>query len=308
MIQIQNLTKRFGDRVAVDDMCLHVDKGETLALVGPNGAGKTTLFKVLCTLAKPDAGKVEIAGLDVVEHVPEVRRRLGYMPDEFGGYDLFNAFEYLDYFAAAYGLRRQARVAAIRDVMDLCDLGPVKDEAVGHLSRGLRQRLMLAKTLLHDPDLLILDEPASGLDPRARVEIRAILLELHRMGKTILISSHILSELAEVSTRVALIERGNLVAIGALSELHQQITTRRAIRIVTRVEAEKAEAILRALPGIEEVSREEDEILIVPADGADDPDAILRTLLDAGVGVRSYSEEEPDLEKIFLRLTKGEIQ
>ena len=308
MIHIENLTKRFGDRVAVDAMSLDVDAGETLAVVGPNGAGKTTLFKVLCTLAKPDEGRVSIGGLDVVEHVPEVRRRLGYMPDEFGGYDLFSAFEYLDYFAAAYGLKRRARVAAIRDVMELCDLGPVKDDAVGFLSRGLRQRLMLAKTLLHDPDLLILDEPASGLDPRARVEIRAILIELRRMGKTILISSHILSELAEICTRVALIEKGNLVALGGLSELHERITTRRAIRILTRVEAARAEAILRELPGIDEVSREGDEIRIVPTDGAEDPDAILRRLLEAGVGVRSYKEEEPDLEKIFLRLTKGEIQ
>ena len=308
MIQIENLTKRFGDRVAVADVTLHVEEAETLAVVGPNGAGKTTIFKVLSTLAKPDGGRATVAGLDVVESVPEVRRQIGYMPDAFGAYDLFNAFEYLDYFAAAYGLKGRTRLGAIQGVMDLCDLGPVRAEAVGYLSRGIRQRLLLAKTLLHDPKVLILDEPASGLDPRARVEIREVLLELKRMGKTIVISSHILSELAQICTRVALLERGKLVAVGAISELHRQIAGDRVIRLTTRKAPEEAESILTALSEVRKVLREGDEILVIPADGVEDPEAILRALLASGVGVRSYREEEPNLEKIFLSLTKGEIQ
>lgn len=308
MIEIENLTKRFGERVAVDGVTLDVRAEETLGLVGPNGAGKTTIFKILATLAKPDGGRAAVAGLDVVDHVPEVRRQIGYMPDAFGAYDLFSAGEYLDYFAAAYGLKGRDRLAATDGVIDLCDLGPVRDDAVGFLSRGIRQRLLLAKTLLHDPDVLILDEPASGLDPRARVEIRAVLLELKKMGKTILVSSHILSEIAEICTRVALMEMGKLIAVGALSELHGMTTTGKVIRLQTREAPDAAEPILRGLREVREVVREGDEIVIVPADGLEDPEAILRALVAAGVGVRSYREEEPNLEKIFLRLTKGEIQ
>ncbi|MCZ6690979.1 MAG: ABC transporter ATP-binding protein [Planctomycetota bacterium] len=308
MIRIQNLTKRFGDRVAVDNLDLEIESGETLGVVGPNGAGKTTIFKVLATLAKPDGGQVWLGGLDVVEQVAQVRRRIGYMPDAFGAYDLFSASEYLDYFAAAYGLRGQARVAAIRGVMDLCDLGPVRDEAVGFLSRGIRQRLLLAKTLLHDPDVLILDEPASGLDPRARIEIRAVLLELKKMGKTILISSHILSELAQLSTRVALMEKGKLLAVGGLADLHGMITTGRMIRLVPRKETDRAEEVVRSSGLAKEIFREGDELLIVTEDGEGDPDRLLTLLLEAKIGIQSYAEEEPDLERIFLRLTRGDIQ
>ena len=308
MIRIENLTKRFGDRVAIDRLDLEVRAAETLAVVGPNGAGKTTLFKVLSTLAKPDGGRVVIAGLDVIDDVSLVRRKIGYMPDAFGAYDLFSAFEYLDYFAAAYGLKGQGRLAGIRDVIDLCDLGPVREEAVGFLSRGIRQRLLLAKTLLHDPQILILDEPASGLDPRARVEIREVLMELKRMGKTILISSHILTELAEICTRVALLEKGRLLAEGDLTDLHRMVTTRRVIRVMTRQAPDEAQKIVQSLEEVEEVYLEGEAIVIVPADGMEDPDRILRALLAAGVGVRSYQEEQPDLEKIFLRLTRGEIQ
>ena len=214
MIEITDFTKMYDDFVAVDSLNLTIEKGDVFGFIGPNGAGKTTTIRFLATLLKPTRGGARVDGLDVVANPDGVRRAIGYMPDDYGVYDGMRVWEFLDFFGAAYDIPRAKRRAVIRDILILLDLQHKSDAMVNALSRGMRQRLCLAKTLVHDPPVLILDEPASGLDPRARVEIKELLRELQSMGKTILISSHILSELADCCNAIGIIERGKLLAAG----------------------------------------------------------------------------------------------
>jgi ABC-2 type transport system ATP-binding protein len=219
MIQIRGFTKRYDQFIAVDHLDLDIEKGDVFGFIGPNGAGKTTTIRFLCTLLKPTSGMATINGYSVTKQVDDVKRSIGFMPDTFGLYDGMKVWEFLDFFATAYGLPRTKRKALIDDVLQLVDLTTKRDTLVNGLSRGMQQRLCLAKTLVHDPPVLILDEPASGLDPRARVEMKALLKELQKMGKTILVSSHILPELADFCNKIGIIERGKLLASGPVQDV-----------------------------------------------------------------------------------------
>ena len=231
MIEVINFTKRYGDFVAVDNLSFAIGKGEIFGFIGPNGAGKSTTIRFLATLLRPTAGEGRVAGFSVTTEPMAVRRVIGFMPDDFGVYDGMKVWEFLDFFAVAYEIPRSYRKKIIGEVLDLLDLTHKRDDYVNGLSKGMKQRLCLAKTLVHDPPVLILDEPASGLDPRARLEMKALLNELKQMGKTILISSHILSELADFCTSIGIIERGKMLAAGNIQEIQARIRSHRVLKV-----------------------------------------------------------------------------
>ncbi len=250
VVQTERLTRRYGNFTALDNLNLTVEKGAIYGFIGPNGAGKTTTMRILATLLEPTSGEAWVAGYPVTEAPYEVRRRIGYMPDFFGVYDNMKVWEYLDFFAAAYRVPQSRRKGMIDDLLALVDLGVKKESFVEELSRGMKQRLCLARTLVHEPELLILDEPASGLDPHARIELRELLKELRSLGKTILVSSHILSELAEMCTHVAIIERGHLLVSGSVSDILHAMQPAREIYIKLLDRAPQAAALLQAMPGV----------------------------------------------------------
>ena len=307
MIRIEGFTKRFGELEAVHDLSLRVPEGVIFGLIGPNGAGKTTTFRFLATLLKPTSGRAFINGVDVVKNYAQVRRLIGYMPDEIGVYEGMRVSEYLDFFAAAYGIPLRKRPGLIKDVLDLLDLTVKRDDFVEGLSRGMRQRLALAKTLLHDPKALILDEPASGLDPRARLEIKELLKELRRMGKTIIISSHILTELADLCDHIGILERGRLLAAGPMDEIRKTIRQHRVIEITLASAQEGWADFLGAEPNVLswEVSG-----TVARVDYAGAEESLVdfhRALIERGLPVLWMREIETDLEEVFLRVTKGEV-
>src|SRR5688572_19716133 len=250
VVETHNLTRYFGGVAALKDLNMRIERGSIYGFIGPNGAGKTTTMRILATLLAPTAGEAWVSGYPVMGEPYEVRQRIGYMPDFFGVYDNMRVWEYLDFFAASYGVPPEKRRGMIDDLLALVDL-PVKRESfVEELSRGMKQRLCLARTLVHDPDLLILDEPASGLDPRARIELRELLRELQRMGKTILVSSHILTELAEMCTHIGIIERGKLLVSGSVSEILKDMRPAREIVVRVLGAAERAVGLLEKLDGV----------------------------------------------------------
>ena len=305
MIKIRNFTKRYRDRYAVRDLNLDIGAGEVFGFVGPNGAGKTTTIRFLATLLKPSWGEAWIAGKSVRRDPVEVRRVIGYMPDTFGVYEGMRVWEYLDFFAVAYGIPLAKRRAVIRDVLELVDLTPMADTPAQELSLGVRQRLCLAKTLVHDPPVLLLDEPASGLDPRARIEIRELLKELRRMGKTILISSHILSELSQICTSIGIVERGELIASGTVEEILQEVRERRVIQVDILDGADKAEAVLSGHPSVSNLERVEGTFRF---EFAGDSSAVVQLQEDlgrAGAKILWAKEVEADLEEAFLKITRG---
>src|SRR4028119_1249738 len=253
MIEVSHFTKRYGDFVAVEDLSFTIGKGEIFGFIGPNGAGKSTTIRFLATLLRPTSGEGFIAGHSVVGDPMAVRRVIGFMPDDFGVYDGMKVWEFLDFFAVAYQIPIGRRRKIIGEVLELLDLSHKRDDYVNGLSKGMKQRLCLAKTLVHDPPVLILDEPASGLDPRARLEMKALLNELRGMGKTILISSHILSELADFCTSIGIIERGKLLAAGSIKDIQKQIRSHRVLRVGVLEDSEKAASILRDDAGIKSV-------------------------------------------------------
>src|SRR5512145_1941595 len=255
LIEIRELSKRFAKRAAVDQVNLTIESGEIFGLVGPNGAGKTTTMRMLVTLLEPDHGEILVGGYSVGKYPREVRRLIGFMPDSFGVYGDMTVQEYLDFFGACYHIPPDQRLSLINDLLQLVDITHRRDDMVDTLSRGLKQRLGLARVLIHDPNILVLDEPASGLDPRARVEIRELLLEIARLGKTIIFSSHILADVAELCTRVGIMEAGKVVAVGTLDQLSEKAVPHRLIRIafLNQVRSEEAQAALVGLPGISQV-------------------------------------------------------
>ena len=244
MIELSNFGKDYGDFTAVECLNLDIAEGEVFGFIGPNGAGKSTTIRFLTTLLKPTRGGGSVNGFSVLDQPMEVRKSVGYMPDNFGVYDGMRVWEFLDFFAVAYQIPRQERQRIINEVLELVDLTYKRDDFVNGLSRGMKQRLCLAKTLVHDPPVLILDEPASGLDPRARVLVKALLKELRQMGKTILISSHILTELADICTSIGIIERGQLLMHGPIEEVYRQIRSHRNLDIRVNSEVDKAASIL----------------------------------------------------------------
>lgn len=312
-IEMKELSRSYGGRLAVDHLNLSIAPGEVFGFVGPNGAGKTTTLRMIAGLLEPTDGEVYVAGHSVDDEAQAVRAQIGYMPDFFGVYPELKVWEYLDFFAACYQIPEAGRPALIDGLLDLVDLRGRQQDQVDRLSRGMKQRLSLARALIHDPAVLLLDEPASGLDPRARVEIRELLVELSRMGKTVFFSTHILADVAEICTRVGIIEAGRLVAEGSLDELRLLVLPRHRVELTLLDGAEKAQEFLQGVEGVELIER------LPQANGerphlsfeftGDDPGlaALLGRLVQAGLPVLNFNEDRHDLEEVFLRATKGMV-
>ena len=307
MIEIKNFTKVYDDLVAVDDLCLKIEQGDVFGFIGPNGAGKTTTIRFLATLLKPTRGEAVINGFSVTRQVEEVRRSIGYMPDSFGVYDGMKVWEYLDFFAVAYGIQRQVRGRIIDDILMLTDLQYKATDYVTGLSRGMRQRLCLAKTLLHDPPVLILDEPASGLDPRARVEFKELIHELQGMGKTVLISSHILSELADCCNKVAIIERGKILVHGAIDDIYSRVRVNQLVEMVVTGGEAAAHALLTAHERVQKLEMNGTNFRFEFEGSPNDVVALHRSLCQAGVPVLWFQKVDVNLEEAFMKITEGKV-
>ena len=307
MIEIKGLTKYYGNLAALMNLTLTIESGDIFGFIGPNGAGKTTTMRILATLLTPTSGKASIHGHDVTRQGKHVRRLVGYMPDFMGVYDDLKVFEYLEFFAAAFGIERKKRKAVVEGVLELTDLKVKESATVDSLSRGMQQRLQLARVLVHDPKVLILDEPASGLDPRARIEIRELLRELKNMGKTIMISSHILSELEELCDHVGIIERGKLVFSGTLGEIRDQLGVHGKLRVEIHGDSDRAVELLAALPNVEAVQGFDDHISVGFRDGDHTPGLVARTLVQADIDVLALIPQQIKLDDAFLQLTKGMV-
>jgi ABC-2 type transport system ATP-binding protein len=306
-IETRNLTRRFERVMAVDNLHLQVRAGSLCGLIGPNGAGKTTTLRMLAGLLEPTSGQIVLNGQVANHDWRGLRRQIGYMPDFFGVYEDMLVWEYLDFFGRCYGLSATRRRQVTDELLELVDLAEKRNAYVETLSRGMRQRLCLAHALVHDPSVLLLDEPASGLDPRARVEMRELLRELSAMGKTILVSSHILAELAELCDSVSIIEKGRLVASGPLDEVRRLAMQGRVLQVKTLSDPDAAEAVLRDQPGVGQIYGA-DGSFEVEFTGDDEATAdLLETLLARGLRVIAFNEVASDLEEVFLRLTKGEV-
>ncbi len=311
IIEIQNLTKRYGKRTAVEGLNLSVESGEIFGFVGPNGAGKTSTIRIIATLLKPNGGEVFVAGHSVKKAQTEVRRVIGYMPDFFGVYNDMKVWEYLDFFAACYRIPEATRRSMIDDLLELVDLSHRRDDMVDKLSRGMKQRLSLARTLVHDPQVLILDEPASGLDPRARVEIRQLMVQLAGMGKTIFFSTHILADVEEICTRVGILEAGKMVAVGTLDMLQQQTIPRRKIEISVLDSLEAACTLVSGMPGVSNVQMMPQQNgsrnrLSLEFTGEDaQVSQMLAELVKANIPVIHFDADNRDLEAVFMKATRG---
>ncbi len=306
-VDVKHLRVRYGKLEAVKGISFQIPRGEVFGFIGPNGAGKTSTIKVLATLLTPAAGMVKIDDVNVQRRPREVRKRIGYVPDFFGVYDDLTVKEYLHFFASAYRIRGLKRHRVVDGVLELTDLGGKIDAHVDSLSRGMKQRLGIARVLLHDPDVLLLDEPASGLDPRARIEIRELLRELRRMGKTILISSHILHELSQLCTRIGIIESGRMVAEGSLEEIYRKIDLLRLVHIQLADNGEATLEKLRSIDGVVEVRREVDRIALRVREYGDSLEDLLEKILATGARVRMFQPQAMDMETAFMKLTEGKL-
>ncbi len=310
VIETIHLHKRYGKLHAVNDLNLRVPRGSVFGFVGPNGAGKTSTMRILTTLMLPTSGEAKVNGFSVLTQPREVRRSIGYMPDFFGVYDDMKVWEYLDFFAACYEIPESERPGLINDLLELVDLKHRRDDMVDKLSRGMKQRLCLARTLAHDPEVLILDEPASGLDPRARIEIRSLLVELAKMGKTIFFSSHILADVAEICTDIGIIEAGQMVAQGPIDEMRRQLLPHRQIVITLLGQVAEAKEKLMLVKGVQEILDLKDEggrkRIQVNFNGEDAGiSELLTALTSSGIPVMNFAEQTQDLEAVFMRATKG---
>lgn len=306
-IRIEGLTKRYGRTMAVSGVDLSVEDSEILGLVGPNGAGKTTTLRMLATLLVPSSGDATIMGHSVRREPDRVRRVIGYMPDAFGVYDDMRVWEYLDFFARCYAIPGLRRKRLITDLLELVDLAHKREDYVQALSRGMQQRLCLAHALVHDPPVLLLDEPASGLDPRARVELRELIRELRDMGKTVVISSHILPELEELCTRVAIIDHGRVLAHGEVGEIERRLRRGSVLRVAVAGDADavaSAERALAADPSVTSATTLPDGRVEIGVRGDEaDLAALLARLVHAGHPIAAYAPAVSDLEELFLQVT-----
>ncbi len=308
MIECRDLTKKYGDLFALDRLDLKLDKGDVFGFIGPNGAGKTTTMRILATLLNPSWGEASVCGYSIYTGSKDIRRSIGYMPDFFGVYDDMKVTEYLEFFAAAYRIKGPDRRKKVDQVLDLVDLGYKRDALVTSLSRGMTQRLGLARVLLHEPQVLLLDEPASGLDPRARIEMRELIKELRGMNKTIMVSSHILPELADICNKIGIIERGKLLFNGDVDTAIRQVRQKHVFLV--SVGAEFNELAAKKLQGYSEVESVDllDQgatIKMALKDGQTDGSFIPERLIADGFKLRSFKEEEIDLEDVFMGITKG---
>ncbi len=330
MIETINLTKRYGDLVALDSLNLSIDQGDCFGFIGPNGAGKTTTIKILATLLKPSSGQAMIDGLSVGAYQNrQIRPIIGYVPDFMGAYEDMVVTEYLEFFAACYNIHGQQRRKVVGDVLDLTDLNYKATAEVNSLSRGMQQRLSIARVLLHDPKVLLMDEPASGLDPRARIEIRELLKELKRMGKTIIISSHILPELGELCNTIGVIERGQLLFSGGIGDIIKRARVGHVVHIGVADRAVEAAKLLQKLPGVAKVSladangtarlagptgaaalNQQERIIHLTLDAGAKIDVtdVPNLLINNGFRITKFTEEAVNLETAFMRLTKGVVQ
>ncbi len=305
MIELIDFGKDYGDFTAVDRLNFKIDAGEMFGFIGPNGAGKSTSIRFLATLLKATRGDGLVNGYSVTNEPMKVRECIGYMPDNFGVYDGMRVWEFLDFFAVAYRIPRTRRKQVIAEVLELLDLAHKRDDFVNGLSRGMKQRLCLAKTLVHNPPVLILDEPTSGLDPRARYEVKEILKELRRMGKTILISSHILTELADCCTSIGIIERGQLLMHGPIKEVYRRIRRNRIVEVRFLDRIQDGLSVLRSSPLVRDVTVDEQQVTVELETDEAGVAQLLDQLVTARIPVRSYAEKEPTLEDVFMLVTKG---
>jgi ABC-2 type transport system ATP-binding protein len=307
VISAQDLTKVYGQRMALDHVSFEVPEGEIFGFVGPNGAGKTTTLRILAALLEPTSGRASIDGADVVQNPGRVHNRIGYMPDFFGVYDQLTVAEYLDFYAACYRQPKQRRTKIVGELLELIGLTDRRDQLVDTLSRGLKQRLCLARALVHDPVVLLLDEPASGLDPRARVEMREILKELRGMGKTIIISSHILPELTELCTMIGIIDHGRMRATGSVQDVIRGLSAGKRLRITIIGAKEPAIAILEPLESVRGVDIANGTIeATYEGDDATAAD-ILQALTAGGIKVSAFSHVDGGLEEAFMRATSEDV-
>ncbi len=305
MIELFEFGKDYGDFTAVQSLTLKIEAGEMFGFIGPNGAGKSTTIRYLATLLKATRGDATVNGFSVNSDPMSVRRSIGYMPDDFGVYDGMKVWEFLDFFAVAYKIGRTQRKQVIMDVLELLDLAHKRDDFVNGLSRGMKQRLCLAKTLVHDPPVLILDEPTSGLDPRARIEVKALLKELRRMGKTVLISSHILSELADCCSSIGIVERGQLLMTGPMDSVYKQIRRNRMVEVRFNDKIDAGISILRSCPELRDIEINCDRVTCEFEADETQLASIMTRLVHEGIPVRSFNDKEPTLEDVFMMVTKG---
>lgn len=308
MIETKQLTKKYGDLIAVNEINLKLDEGDVFGFIGPNGSGKTTTMRMLATLLSPDYGEAYVCGKSIYTHAKEIRRLVGFMPDFFGVYDDMTVLEYLEFFAATYRINGPGRKKICEEKLELVDMTFKRDAMVSQLSRGQTQRIGLARVMLHEPQVLLLDEPASGLDPRARIEIRNLLKRLGELKKTVIVSSHILPELADVCTRVGMIEKGELIIDGRVDEVMSK--ARQAIILHIRVteSPEKAARILEQCSVVEQIHLESEMIVATLNQGTLDYSELPTRLIQAGFSLKLFREEEVNLETAFMELTKGKQQ
>jgi ABC-2 type transport system ATP-binding protein len=305
VIETRDLTKTYGELYAIKSLDIKLDKGDVFGFIGPNGAGKTTTMRILATLLNPTWGEAYVCGHSIYRNPKDIRRVIGYMPDFFGVYDDMKVIEYLEFFAAAYRIKGPARRKICDEVLDLVDLGYKREAFVTSLSRGMTQRLGLARVLLHDPQVLLLDEPASGLDPRARIEIRGLLKELRNMGKTIMVSSHILPELADICNKIGIIERGELLVNADVAEVMKQVRRQPLLNIGVAGDMDGAAKLLEGHPIVERVETKDGRLLVTLNAETSDYSDLPSLLVEHGYKLTLFKEDELNLETAFMALTKG---
>jgi ABC-2 type transport system ATP-binding protein len=305
MIETVRLTKMYGQLYALKELNLTLAQGDVYGFIGPNGAGKTTTMRILATLLNPSYGEAYVCGHSIYTAAKEIRRLVGYMPDFFGVYDDMKVIEYLEFFASAYRIKGQARKRICDEVLELVDLTYKRDALVTSLSRGMTQRLGLARTLLHNPQVLLLDEPASGLDPRARIEMRALLKELRSMGKTILVSSHILPELADICNKIGIIEQGQLIVNGDVTDVMKQVRAEVVLNVTVAERLAEAASLLESQPEVAEVQEKNGVLIVRLTEGTHRYGELARRLIEQGFELTTFKEDEINLETAFMHLTKG---
>ena len=313
VVVTDQLTKKYGDLVALDSLSIQVKRGQILGFIGPNGAGKTTTIKILVGQARPTRGTASIAGVDCASDAQRIKRLVGYMPDTFGTYDNMRVHEYLDFFGAAFGIPRRSRTPRVDEVLETAGATYMRDRFVESLSHGMKQRVGIARTLLHDPEVLILDEPANGLDPQARIEMRELLLQLASMGKTLIVTSHILPELSRICDQVAIITQGKLRAFGPLDEILREVGQRRRIEIqlLDADSAEQAAGIVRQVVEADAnvaASSTDSTVRFQTNQSEQELGQLLSQLVTAGITVSQFREEVMDLEDTFLSITRGGVR
>ena len=305
MIETRGLTKKYGDMYAIRDIDLELDEGDLFGFIGPNGAGKTTTMRIIATLLNPTSGEAYVCGNSIYTKPKEIRRLVGYMPDFFGVYDDMKVIEYLEFFAAAYRIKGEARRKRCNEMLEIVDLDFKRDAYANTLSRGQTQRLGLARVLLHDPQVLLLDEPLSGLDPRARIEMRELLRRLGKTGKTIIVSSHILPELADVCNKIGIIDRGVMTVNSAVNDIMRAMRKQVVLNVMVSGDSAGAARELEQHNDVDSLELVDQQLIVTLVEGCEDYSHIPSVLVQAGYGLKLFQEEPVDLEKAFMTLTKG---